>query len=177
MGAKSVWPFGFPNPVNEKAARVVAGGVLVLSTLAIALDQPWLLVPLAYGFWARVLTGPVLSPLGQLATRVVAPRLGAPRPVAGPPKRFAQAMGVAFSSTALVLWAGFGALGAAWIVLALLIVAALLEAAFGLCLGCRIFAVLMRRGLVPAEVCEACADVTLRHPALGRDRRPEPVAS
>src|SRR5271165_8010 len=96
--------FGFPNPVNEVAARVVAGGVVVLCALAMALDQPWLLVPLAYGFWARVLSGPTLSPLGQLATRVVTPRLGvAPRPVAGPPKRFAQAIGVAFSSAAVVL--------------------------------------------------------------------------
>ena len=90
------------------------------------------LVPLAYGFWARVLTGPTLSPLGQLATRVIAPRLSAdPRLVAGPPKRFAQAMGVAFSSTALVLWYGFGLGTAASVVVALLAVAALLESAFG----------------------------------------------
>ena len=27
----------------------------------------WLLIPLAYGFWARVLTGPKLSPLGWTA--------------------------------------------------------------------------------------------------------------
>ena len=102
--------FSFPNPVNEVAARVVAGGVVVLCVAAMALRQPWLLVPLAYGFWARVLTGPTLSPLGQLATRVIAPRLpAAPRPVAGPPKRFAQAMGVVFSTTAVVLWFGFGA--------------------------------------------------------------------
>ena len=36
----------------------------------------WLLIPLAYGFWARVLTGPKLSPLAWLAMNVVAPRLG-----------------------------------------------------------------------------------------------------
>lgn len=77
--------FSFPNPVNEKAARVAAAGVVVMSALAIGLGQPWLLFPLAYGFWARVLTGPGLSPLGQLATRVIAPRLGPARPVAGPP--------------------------------------------------------------------------------------------
>ena len=52
---------------------------------------------IAYGFVARVLTGPKLSPLGQFATRVAAPRLGEPKYVAGPPKRFAQAMGVGFS--------------------------------------------------------------------------------
>jgi len=165
--------FGFPNPVNEVAARVVAGGVVVLCALAMALDQPWLLVPLAYGFWARVLSGPTLSPLGQLATRVVTPLLGvAPRPVAGPPKRFAQAIGVAFSSAAVVLWFGAGEHAAAWVVVGLLAVAALLESAFGLCLGCRAFGLLMRLGVVPEQVCEACTDVTLRHPELRREPAP-----
>lgn len=51
--------------------------------------SPWLIVVLAVGFLARVLTGPRLSLLGQLATRVVAPRFGLPNFVPGPPKRFA----------------------------------------------------------------------------------------
>jgi hypothetical protein len=162
--------FSFPNPVNEVAARVVAGGVLLICVLAIALRQSWLLVPLAYGFWARVLTGPSMSPLGQLATRVIAPRLPvAPRPVAGPPKRFAQGIGLVFSSTAVVLWFGVGAQGATWIVLGLLAVGALLESAFGLCLGCKVFGFLMRVGLVPDTVCEACADITVRLPQLRRE--------
>jgi hypothetical protein len=159
--------FSFPNPVNDVAARVVAGGVVVQCVLALALRQPWILVPLTFGFWARVLSGPSLSPLGQLATRVIVPRLPVPaRPVAGPPKRFAQAIGVVFSTTALVLWFGVGAHGAAWVVLALLAGAALLESAFGLCLGCRAFTLLMRVGLVPESVCAACADISVRHPEL-----------
>ena len=67
---------GFPNPVNEKAARVVAGGVAIMALVTLITGWHWLLVPLALGFLARVLSGPTLSPLGQLATRVVAPRLG-----------------------------------------------------------------------------------------------------
>ena len=159
--------FSFPHPVNEIAARVVAGGVFILAVAAITFRQPWLLVPLAYGFWARVLTGPRLSPLGQLATRVIAPRLGRePRLVPGPPKRFAQAMGVAFSTTALVLWYGFGLGAATWAVTALLGTAALLESAFGICLGCIAFGALMRAGVIPEEICVACADISLRHPQL-----------
>jgi hypothetical protein len=161
--------FRFPNPVNEYAARSVAAGVLILCILAIAFRQPWLLVPLAYGFWARVLSGPTLSPLGQLATRVIAPRLPVePRLVAGPPKRFAQAIGVVFSSTAVVLWFGFGQSTAAWVVIGLLAVAAFLESVLGLCLGCKVFAVLMKHGVIPEDVCEACADISLRHPELAR---------
>ena len=96
--------FSFPDPVNEVSARLVAAGVLVMCVLTIAFDLKWATVVIAYGFVARVLTGPSLSPLGLLVTRVVTPRLGIPeRPVPGPPKRFAQAMGVAFSVTALAL--------------------------------------------------------------------------
>ena len=63
--------FRFPNPVNEVSARLVAGGVVLMALGALLLGQMWLLVPLAYGFVARVVTGPTLSPLGQLVTRVV----------------------------------------------------------------------------------------------------------
>ncbi len=157
----------FPNPVNEYAARTVAAGVVLVCLAALTLGQPWLLLPLAYGFWARVLAGPRFSPLGQLATRVVAPRLpGEPRLVPGPPKRFAQGVGVAFSTTSVVLWFGFGLHGATWVVVALLAGAAGLEAAFGLCLGCRTFALLMRTGVIPESVCLECRDLSLRHPGL-----------
>ncbi|HTZ09912.1 MAG TPA: DUF4395 domain-containing protein [Acidimicrobiales bacterium] len=171
MQARIPSPLGFPNPVNDLAARVVAGGVVVLVALTLWLRQPWLLVPLAYGFWARVLTGPTLSPLGQLATRVVAPRLGPPRPVPGPPKRFAQAMGVAFSTAALVLWLGAGQAAAAWVVLGLLGAAALAESVLGYCLGCRVFGLLIRAGVVPARICAECADLGRRHPELARPAR------
>jgi hypothetical protein len=154
--------FSFPNPVNEIAARVVAGGVLVMSIFAIGFQEQWLLLPLAYGFLARLATGPKLSPLGLLSTRVVAPRIAAPRFVAGPPKRFAQAIGVVLSSGAVIAWFGFSNPVATWSLVGLLCVGASLESFFGICLGCRIFAVLMRRGVIPDDVCAACADLSLR---------------
>lgn len=155
--------FSFPDPVNEVSARLVAGAVVLMAVATIAFDQPWMTAVLAYGFVARVLTGPTLSPLGQLVTRVVTPRLPvAPRPVPGPPKRFAQGIGAAFSLTAAVLALGFGQRGAAYVVLALLATAATLESVFGYCLGCKIFALLMRTGLIPAEVCERCNDIWAR---------------
>src|SRR6187200_475681 len=122
--------FSFPRTVNEKAARVVAGCVAIVALVALAASARWLLVPLALGFWARVLTGPTLSPLGQLATRVVAPRLGAPKVVAGPPKRFAQGMGAVITTAGAIAWLGFGLAGVADVLLALLVVAATLESVF-----------------------------------------------
>jgi len=159
--------FTFPNPVNDYAARTVATGVVLLCVATLAFRQPWLLIPLVYGFWARVLSGPRFSPLGQLATRVVAPQLPwGPTLVPGPPKRFAQAIGVVFSTTALVLWFGFGLHTAALVVVGLLTCAAFLEAAFGLCLGCKAFGVLMKTGIIPESVCLECADLSRRHPEL-----------
>ena len=54
--------FSFPNPVNEKAARTVAGVVLVTVVVILATGWYWLLVPLAYGFWARVSPAPAQPP-------------------------------------------------------------------------------------------------------------------
>ena len=150
--------FHFPLTVNEKAARVVAGVVALTALVALVTGAHWLLVPLAYGFWARVLTGPTLSPLAQLATRVVAPRLGPPRHVPGPPKRFAQSMGAAMTTAGVVAWLA-GADGVVTVLLVALLVAATLESVFALCIGCRIFAGLMRIGVVPQSVCERCAVV------------------
>ena len=101
---------GFPNPVNEIAARVVAAGVLVISLAALLFQEQWLLPVLAFGFWAR--------------------------------------------------------LAATWVVVGSLAAAASLESLAGYCLGCRIFAVLMRVRWVPEEVCTACSDIL--------ERRPEP---
>jgi hypothetical protein len=152
--------FSFPNPVNEVASRLVAAGVVVLSVVELATGRRWLLIPLAYGFLARVLTGPKLSPLGQFVTRIAVPRLPfAPRLVPGPPKRFAQGIGAALTTTALIAWVA-GAPTLADVLVGLLIVAATLESGFGLCLGCKAFALLMRIGVIPERVCRECADIT-----------------
>ena len=122
----------------------------------------WLLVPLVYGFLARVTTGPTFSPLALLATKVLTPRIKTEhRMVAGPPKRFAQLVGLMFSSTAAVLWLfDFGV--ASRIVAAALFAAALLESVFAVCLGCIMFGWLMRLGVIPQRVCEECNNLQLR---------------
>lgn len=152
--------FSFPNPVNETSARVVAAGVVTMAVLFLITGWSWVLVALTYGFVARVLTGPTLSPLGRLATQVVTPRLRIDHQFcAGPPKRFAQGIGAAFTLTASVLWFGFGLGGPAQVVIAMLLVAASLEAFVGFCLGCTIFSFGMRVGIVPEEVCERCNNI------------------
>lgn len=156
--------FSFPNPVNEIAARVVAGLVVVTALIAIVFQLPALAVVLAVGFALRVGWGPRFDPFGQLATKVIAPRLGAARLTPGPPKRFAQGIGLVFSGAASLLFFAFGAPTAGYVVLGALTAAATLESAFGFCLGCRAFALLMRAGVIPQDVCESCNDIWANRP-------------
>ncbi len=79
----------------------------------------------------------------------------------GPPKRFAQGVGVAFSLAASVLVL-VGATTAATVVLVMLLLAASFEAFAGVCLGCKVFALLMRAGVIPETVCAECNDLSGR---------------
>jgi hypothetical protein len=158
---------GFPNPVNEKAARTVAFGVLLLSALIVVTGWLWLSVPLAYGFLARVASGPRFSALGQLATRVIAPQLGPAKLVAGPPKRFAQAIGSVLSVLAAATYFALGWTTLPLILAGLIIIAAFLESIVGYCIGCAIFGALMRLNVIPESICLDCGNISARlDPAL-----------
>src|SRR5512146_1666692 len=73
--------FDFPSVVNEKAARAVAGCVLILSAITLATGFYLLAGLMAAGFALRVGWGPRFSSVAKLATRVIAPRLGEEKPV------------------------------------------------------------------------------------------------
>lgn len=157
----------FPSPVDDAAARTVALGVVVMSALALALNAAWILIPLTYGFLARLANGPRWSPLGHFATRVAAPRLTKwHKVVPGPPKRFAQGVGALLTAAACVVWASEGWPAARWLLVPL-IVAAALEGFLGFCLGCTAFSWLMRWGVIPESVCLECSDLSARYAAAG----------
>ncbi|NUT70146.1 DUF4395 domain-containing protein [Pseudarthrobacter sp. C4D7] len=153
--------FEFPNPVNEYAARTTAALVVLLAVVTAVTNSGWGLAAIAVGFWLRLLFGPRISPLALLSVKVITPRLGKAKLVPGPPKRFAQGIGAAVSTAALLLLAA-GAAPAAWTLLGVLVIAASLEAFAGFCLGCTIFGFLQRRGIIPEDVCEACNNISLR---------------
>ncbi|MGI3781246.1 MAG: DUF4395 domain-containing protein [Janthinobacterium lividum] len=157
--------FSFPNPVDELAARTVAAGVAVLAALTLATGWHWLIALLVLGFAARTAAGPRFSALGRLATQVVAPRLGLPKPVPGPPKRFAQSTGLVLTAVAAVAAYGFGGVVLPTVLVGVLLVFALLESVLGFCAGCWVFGHLMRRGVIPADTCEACSNVQQRYAA------------
>ena len=68
--------FEFPNPVNEYAARITAGLVVILAAATLLTGWGWGLAVIAAGFWLRVLFGPRISPLALLSVKVLAPRTG-----------------------------------------------------------------------------------------------------
>ena len=154
--------FPFPIPANETSARLVAAGVVIISTAFLLTNSTLILLALTYGFAARVIAGPAFSPLALLVTRIVTPKLNFNHKfVPGPPKRFAQTIGLTFAASALVLTL-LAYSFAANLVIAALIFAATLESVFAICLGCIMFSFLMKLGVIPQSVCESCNDITLR---------------
>lgn len=152
--------FSFPSTVNERAARLVATGVVTLSVAAFVLNLPWLVPLLAVGFFLRVGWGPKVSPLARLAV-FAAGKLWEAKPVSGAPKRFAQGIGLVFTLTVTALLFS-GATTAGWALLGGLVFAASLEAFAGFCLGCWIYGRLQLLGVFPPDVCVDCAPAGLR---------------
>lgn len=116
------------------AERITDPGFLVL--LAVALLFVW------------GVASPRTAPWSVLYRRVVQPRLAPPTEFedARPP-RFAQGVGLFVTAVGLLLHVA----GVPWalpIAAAMAFVAAFLNAAFGLCLGCQLYLLLQRAGLV-----------------------------
>ncbi len=154
--------FSFPHPVNEYAARLVAGMVIVLILTILFTNQSVLLWVLLYGFTARVLTGPTLSPMGLIATKIIVPVLGNPnKPVAGPPKRFAQLIGFLLSLFAIIAEFVFSSTNIAYLLISVIGIFAALESILGFCAGCYVFAILMKYGLIPESTCEKCNNINI----------------
>ena len=169
----------FPAVVDDVTVRLIAGVVLLVTLTALVLQQWWLLAPLAVDFTLRATLGPKASPVARLVSRWVRPRVHAlPHPTAGTPKRFAAAIGAVLTTAAVLLWLAHLGTGSSAAIAAvvgitvLMVVFPALEAVLGLCVGCRIFSVLMRLGLVPEDVCVECADITGRLRLASRTSAP-----
>tara|TARA_B100001123_G_C14988169_1_gene898454 strand:- start:163 stop:681 length:519 start_codon:yes stop_codon:yes gene_type:complete len=152
--------FSFPDTVNEYAARTVASCVVMLGTSYFLTENIFILIFMLYGFAARVVAGPSLSPLALIATKLVVPALGNPTLVCpGPPKRFAQMIGLIVTSAALIaVFSGHTLLS--YECIGLLVLFASLEALIGFCAGCWLFRKMMAWGWVPQEVCEKCNNLS-----------------
>ena len=132
----------------------------ILSIFLISLEAnlAWvILLIMAYGFLARVSSGPKVSPLALLVTKFLVPKLNLDEKlVPGPPKRFAQSIGLIFSTLIFIFWLiNFHII--CIVLLSVLSVFAFLESVLGYCFACKVFKVLISVGLIPEDVCERCA--------------------
>lgn len=152
--------FSFPQQVNERAARLVAGVVATSAAVAIATQTWWVVPLLAVGFALRVGWGPRFSPLARFAV-AVAPRLWTPRAVPGAPKRFAQGIGAVVTLLASGLLAG-GLLVPGWALIGVLVIFATLEAAISFCFGCWLYGALQRAGVIAPDACAECAALPVK---------------
>jgi len=101
---------GYPDIVDEITVRLVAVVVLAVGVAALVSGAWWLYAALAVDFILRAVWGPRVSPIAQGILRWVRPLVpAAPRPTAGPPKRFAASIG----AVATVVAATAGAIAAA----------------------------------------------------------------
>jgi hypothetical protein len=153
----------FPRVVDDVTIRLIAGVVMVLALVALNLQQWWIYAVLAVDFTLRTVLGPKASPLAIAVQRFIRPAVRLPRkPAAGPPKRFAAGIGAVLTSVAAILWLlGVAPLVVVAIGLVMVLFPAL-ESIAGICVGCKVFGVLMKLGVVPQEICLECADISLR---------------
>ncbi|MBJ7452046.1 MAG: DUF4395 domain-containing protein [Blastococcus sp.] len=134
-----------PSPqIDVRAPRFAAALTSVVLAVALLTGSGWLVAAQALVFAVGALAGLRFSPYGLLFRTLVAPRLGPVRErESEAPPRFAQLVGLLF---AVVGAAGYllGAplLGA--VATGFALVAALLNAATGFCLGCELYLSLRR---------------------------------
>ena len=153
--------FSFPETINEYAARIVAGFIVFMALTYLYSHNIYLLVFMVYGLLASVLAGPSLSPIALLVTKIIIPQMGNPyAECPGPPKRFAQFVGLIFTSSAFYCIIR-GESTIAYLFVGILAIFASLESIMGFCAGCWFFKQMMKWGWIPQRVCEKCNDIYL----------------
>jgi hypothetical protein len=113
-----------------------------------ALDPAFLLTVVIAALFLWGVVSPSTAPWGALFRRVVRPRLAPPAELEDPrPPRFSQGVGLFVVAIGLVLHL----IGVPWalpIATAAAFLAAFLNAAFAFCLGCQLYLLLQRAGII-----------------------------
>jgi len=133
--------------IDPRGPRVAATLTSVVLALVLVTPEPVAGVLLALQvavFAVGATRGIQHTPYAALFRGVVRPRLAPPAELEDPrPPRFAQGLGLAFAGSGLALVL-LGVTGAGLVLAGLALVAALLNAALGLCLGCELYLILRR---------------------------------
>jgi hypothetical protein len=130
--------------VDPRGQRFAAAITTVVLAVVLATGSGWLLVAQAIVFAIATFAGLRYAPYGLLFRHLIRPWLGPPAVMeAEEPPRFAQGIGLLFAVLGGIGYlSGFTPLGI--VATAFALVAAFLNAAFGLCLGCETYLLLIR---------------------------------
>jgi hypothetical protein len=130
--------------VDPRGLRFAAAVTTVVLALTLVLNSFWPLAVQAVVFAIAVTFGVQASPYSQIFKRLVRPRLGPPKELEDPaPPRFAQLVGLVFAVLGLVGYlSGAEVLGV--VATGFALVAAFVNAAVGLCLGCEAYLLIQR---------------------------------
>lgn len=128
--------------IDPRGPRFTAAVTLLLLAAALVVPTPVAVAIVALQavlFLAGVSLGVQRTPTAQVFRALIRPRLAPPVALEDPrPPRFAQGVGLVFTVVALIGFAA-GAPLVAQVAIGLAVVAALLNAVFGLCLGCELY--------------------------------------
>lgn len=139
-----------PTGIDPRGPRFAATLTSVVLAVAVLTDSAWVLALQVAVFAVGAFAGAQATPYGIAFRRLLRPRLAPPAELEDPrPPRFAQGVGLVVTGVGLLL-AVAGVSGAVVASAALALVAAFLNAAFGLCLGCELYLLLARLRRQPA---------------------------
>ena len=130
--------------LDPRGLRFAAAVTTVVLALTLVLNSFWPLAVQTVVFAIAVTFGVQASPYSQIFKRLVRPRLGPPKELEDPaPPRFAQLVGLVFAVLGLVGYlSGAELLGV--VATGFALVAAFVNAAVGLCLGCEAYLLIQR---------------------------------
>lgn len=132
--------------IDPRGPRFGAVITTVVFIAVLITSNAWLLAAQALVFGIGTVFGMRYAPYGLVFRWLIRPRLGPPEELEDEaPPRFSQGLGLAFAVVGVIGYAT----GAAWlgiVAVALGLIAAFLNGAFGLCLGCELYLLIRRIG-------------------------------
>jgi len=134
------------DPRGSRFGALLTTGVLVVVLIT---SSAWLLAAQAVVFAIGALFGLRYAPYGLIFRALIRPRLGPPKELEDEaPPRFAQGVGLLMAVIGVIGY-GTGLTPLGIVASALALIAAFLNGAFGLCLGCELY--LLIRRIAPAR--------------------------
>lgn len=135
--------------IDPRGQRFAAAITTVVLAVALVLQSPWVLLLQVVVFAITVAAGPAKGPYGLIYRKLLRPRLSSPLELEDPrPPRFAQLVGLIFAAVgAIGFFSGIWLLGL--IATGCALVAAMLNAVIGYCLGCELY--LLGRRVLPSR--------------------------